>query len=234
MTGVTGSQAARGEAAIHARLAGAGIEGLGPLDTSARDPFAVVPAGRIVEALSFLRDDPHCRLDLLHCITAVERAEAMEVVYHLFSLERHSRFVVKVVLPRPEGGNHDTWRPELPSVAGVYPAADWHEREQWDLLGVRFTGHPDLRRILLPQEWIGHPLRKDYRYPTELGEIPLDLDAIPMYERPPGAPAPAPRPPREPGTPLHQPPAPFSARPLAPGGRTVEPGEAGEPAKGGH
>lgn len=213
------------EQEIHARLAGSGLAGIGPLDTSARDPFVTVEAGALVAALTFLRDDPECRMEMLHNVTAVERAAAMEVVYHLCSLSRHHSLTVKVSLPRPEGGNHDTWRPELPSVAGVFPSANWHEREQWDLLGVRFTGHPDLRRILLPQEWIGHPLRKDYVYPSEHGGMPLELDAVPLYERGAGAPEPAPRPPREPGTPLLQPPAPFSTRPLAAGGKTCEPGQ---------
>lgn len=211
--------------ALHGRLAAAGIAGLTPLDESARDPFAFVDASGIVAALQLLRDDPECRMEMLHCVTAVEREAAMEVVYHVCSLSRHHSFTLKVSLPRPPGGNHDTWHPELPSVAGVYRAADWHEREQYDLLGVRFAGHPDLRRILLPAEWIGHPLRKDYVYPSVHGGIPLELDAIPLYE--PGGENPQPRAePRPAGTPLRQPPSEFSSRPLASGGQTCTPGAA--------
>jgi|GEM_PF-967567 len=214
------------EDALHARLAAA-VPGVGVLDSSVKDPFVVVEPGALVAALTFLRDDPACGMEMLHNVTAVERPEAMEVVYHVCSLSQHHSLTVKVRMPRPEGGTHDTWIPEVPSVAGVYASADWHEREQWDLLGVRFTGHPDLRRILLPPEWKGHPLRKDYVYPGEHGGIPLELDAVPLYERGSDEPPPEPHPPRPPGTPLVQPPAPFSSRPVAAGGRTAEPGAGG-------
>jgi NADH-quinone oxidoreductase subunit C len=220
------------ERALHGRLSAAGIAGVGTFDESARDPFVVLEAAALVPALSFLRDDPDCRMEMLHNLTAVERSECMELVYHVCSLAHHHALTLKLRCPRPEGGNHDTWTPDVPSVAGVYPAANWHEREQWDLLGVRFIGHPDLRRILLPEEWKGHPLRKDYVYPSDHGEIPLELDAVPMYERE-GAPAAAAKPPRPAGTPLNQPPAPFSSRPLASGGRTVEPKRGGTGGDGG-
>ncbi len=208
--------------ALHGKLTASGIAGIGPLDASARDPFVTVDAGAIVPALTFLRDDPDCRMEMLHCVTAVERPAAMEVVYHVCSLARHHSLTLKVSCPRPADGNHDTWRPEVPSACGVYPSANWHEREQWDLLGVRFTGHPDPRRILLPEEWIGHPLRKDFVYPTDHGGIPLELDAVPIYERDPAAPPKPAAPPRAPGTPLFQPPAPLSRRPVAGGGTTPE------------
>jgi hypothetical protein len=167
-------------------------------------------------------------MEMLHNLTALERPDGIEVVYHVCSLAKHHSLTLKVKLPRPEGGNHDNWHPEVPSVCAVYSAANWHEREQWDLLGVRFTGHPDLRRILLPQEWIGHPLRKDYVYPTWHDGIPLELDAIPLYETGGGqeaaeaAAAGKPKRERKAGEPLYQPPAPMSDRPLAPGGKTTD------------
>ena len=220
---------------LHAKLLASGLSGIGALDTSAKDPFVVVDAGSIVATLTFLRDDRDCRMEMLHNLTAVERPDAIELVYHVCSLSKHHSLTLKLKCPRPEGGTHDSWIPEVPSVAGVYSAANWHEREQWDLLGVRFAGHPDHRRILLPEEWIGHPLRKDYVYPTWHDGIPLELDAIPLYE--PGGseaevkaaataaaarPGAAAKPPRKAGEPLYQPPAPLSDRPLAPGGETTD------------
>jgi len=217
---------------LHAKLLASGLSGIGALDTSAKDPFVRVDAGSIVAALTFLRDDHDCRMDMLHLVTAVERPDAMELVYHVCSLARHHSLTLKLSCPRPEGGTHDSWRPEVPSVAGVYKSANWHEREQWDLLGVRFTGHPDHRRILLPEEWIGHPLRKDYVYPTWHDGIPLELDAIPLYEpgggqaaaeaRAAAEPGASAKPARKAGEPLFQPPAPLSTRPLAPGGKTTD------------
>ena len=78
----------------------------------------------------------------------------MEVVYHLFSYEHRHKFVLKVHLPR-EGAH-------VPTVEGTWAVANWHEREAYDLFGIVFDGHSDLRRILLPDDWVGHPLRKDW------------------------------------------------------------------------
>ncbi len=210
------------EQELHGKLSGAGVAGLGELDTTGPDPFVVVEGSGIRPVLSFLRDDPTCRMEMLHLVTGIEREDRIEVAYHVSSLEHHHSLTLKVVFPRPEAGGHDDWRPGVPSVADIYPAADWHEREQWDLLGIEFEGHPDMRRILLPDEWIGHPLRKDYSYPSEHGGIPLELDAVPMYERGPDwereeKVRKAKKEERKAGTPLRQPPAPGSDRPHAGG-----------------
>lgn len=211
------------ESAIHQRLLAAGIAGVGELDESSNDPTIVVEAGALVAALTWLRDDGECAMEMLHLVTAVERDERFDVVYHLSSLARHHAITVRVSLPRPAAGSDDSpaaadFAPEVPSVAGVFSSADWHEREQWDLLGVRFTDHPDHRRILLPEEWVGHPLRKDYIYPSEHGGIPLELDATPIYERPTaGEAAQAVSEPREAGAPMTQLPSDPSTRPHAGG-----------------
>lgn len=218
---------------IHAHLRASGIDGVGGIETSGRDPFVVLEPAALVPVMTFLRDDPACAMEMLHLVTVVQRETGFEVVYHVCSYARHHSLTLKIVLSRPEGADAG-WTPAVPSVASVYPSADWHEREQYDLFGVHFEGHPDLRRILLPEEWIGHPLRKDYVYPSHAGEIPLELDATPIYERE-GRPADPVRPPREAGTPLTQPPSAPSERPHA-GGKAPPPKSEGEakPARKGH
>ncbi len=122
------------------------------------DTLQVAP-GSVHEVSEFLRDDPHCQFDFLRCVTGVDRGESIEVVYHLFSYPLRHAFVMKTRLGRE--------RPAVDSVSDVWPTANWHERETFDLLGVDFLGHPDLRRLLLPRDWEGHPLRKDYVRPAQ-------------------------------------------------------------------
>ena len=143
------------------------------------DPFAVVEAADVPEVVRFLRDDPRLKFDMLNCISGVDYLEPdpkkapkagfephLEVVYHLSSFTHRHRFVLKIVLPRWKDGKPGNL-PEVPSVTGLWAAADWHEREVYDLTGVWFTDHPDLRRILLAEDWVGYPLRKDYEFPLE-------------------------------------------------------------------
>lgn len=123
-------------------------------------PWAVVPAGQIVAVCRFLRDDPRCDFKLLLDVTAVDllpRAPRWEVVYALLSLSRNDRYRLKVEVPEVGAG-----LPEIPSVVGVWPAANFYEREIFDLMGIAFADHPDLRRIMLPDDWVGHPLRFDH------------------------------------------------------------------------
>jgi NADH-quinone oxidoreductase subunit C len=143
------------------------------------DPWAAVDPARLVEVCMFLRDDPRLRFELLNCISGVDYLEPdakkvakagfephTEVIYHLQSFTHRHRFTLKVFLPRWKE-NQPGRLPELPSVAHVWATADWHEREVYDLSGVWFTGHPNLTRILLAEDWEGHPLRKDYEFPLE-------------------------------------------------------------------
>ncbi len=137
----------------------------------------VVAADRLVEVCRFLRDDLRLRFDLLNDVCGVDYLEPdpkklakagfephLEVVYQLSSFAHPGRrFALKVVLPRQTADD----LPAVPTVTGVWPAADWPERECFDLVGVRFVGHPDPRRILLNDDWVGHPLRKDYEFPLE-------------------------------------------------------------------
>jgi NADH-quinone oxidoreductase subunit C len=143
------------------------------------DPFVVVEPGDLVEVCRFLKEDARLALDFLHNISGVDYLEPdakkaakagyephLEVVYHLQSFRQRHRFVVKVHLPRWKG-NQKGQLPEVPSLTGLYGSADWHEREVYDLVGVLFVGHPEMTRILLAEDWEGHPLRKDYEFPLE-------------------------------------------------------------------
>jgi len=143
------------------------------------DPWIEVAPEGLVEVCTYLRDTPELRFNLLNCISGVDYFEPdpkkaakvdwqphLEVVYHLWSLPHKRSLVLKVILPRWKDDTEGQL-PEVPSVAHVWRTADWHEREVFDLCGVRFTGHPDLRRILCPEDWVGYPLRKDYEMPLE-------------------------------------------------------------------
>jgi NADH-quinone oxidoreductase subunit C len=115
-----------------------------------------VEASSIIEVLTYLRDDPQCRFVCFIDICGVDypdREKRFDVVYHLLSPYRNQRIRVKV-----EAGERDT----VPSVIDVFPAANWYERETYDLYGVLFSGHPDLRRLLTDYGFSGHPLRKDF------------------------------------------------------------------------
>ena len=116
-----------------------------------------IEPARIVEVCNFLRDDPETIFNYLSDLTCVHypmRQEApLEVVYNLYSIRRNERLRLKVSITESSG---------IDSVTGVWPTANWMEREVYDLFGVNFKNHPDLRRILLPPDWEGHPLRKDY------------------------------------------------------------------------
>jgi NADH-quinone oxidoreductase subunit C len=123
------------------------------------DPFLVVEPAELVELASFCRDEERLCFDLLSSICGVDypQREQIEVVYCLDSTVHTHRLHLKLVLPRDD--------PRAPSVAGVWRTANWHERETFDLVGVVFEGHPKLVRILCAEDWVGHPLRKDYVMP---------------------------------------------------------------------
>lgn len=121
---------------------------------------------RLLEVMRQLRDDAHLRFELCASVSGVhyptDAGAEFHVVYHLQSFTHNRRLRVEVTCP--DGDCH------VPSVVSIYPAADWHERETWDMFGVLFDGHPHLTRILMPDDWLGHPQRKDY----PLGGIPVE------------------------------------------------------------
>lgn len=154
-----------------------------------RHPFLRIKPERLVEVATFLRDDPELRYDCCHLVSGVdwpaktpaEGPGSLEAVYHLVSYSRRpdpaykknnaltgkndGYLVLKVRVPRD--------KPEVPSLMGVWRGVDWHERETWDLVGIRFTGRGPVRRILLSEDWPGHPLRKDWEFPAEYHGVPI-------------------------------------------------------------
>ena len=141
---------------LHERLRARFGEDVGPLLEPRIDSSCVVGCERIVEVCRFLKLEPGIELDHLEDLTAIDwpKRNVIEVVYHLFSYRYRHALVLKVEADRAA--------PRVPSVEGVWKVANWFEREVFDLFGVEFVGHPDLRRILMPDDWVGHPLRKDY------------------------------------------------------------------------
>ena len=126
------------------------------------DPLIYLKREAVLRVMKALRGDPAFAFDMLMDLFAVdylhweEKADRFEVVYNLYSSTKHHRLFVKVCIPERDASVH--------SVAVVWPAADWYEREAWDMFGVTFKDHPNLKRILMYEEFKGHALRKDYPY----------------------------------------------------------------------
>jgi NADH-quinone oxidoreductase subunit C len=122
------------------------------------DPFVKVAPDKIREVALFARDDQQLQFDLLMCLSGVDYTGGkLGVVYHLNSMKLNQKIVLKVDLT--------VENLHVQSVESVWKTANWHEREAFDLYGIIFDGHPDLRRILLPDDWEGYPMRKDYQVP---------------------------------------------------------------------
>ncbi len=146
---------------IHAALQARFGEAILSFDEKALDPWALVQTDKIAEVAAFAKAEPALGFDNLMCLSAVdwpkETPPRLDVVYHLYSYKHDHTFVLKVQVPRDN--------PRVPTVEGTWGVANWHEREAFDLFGIAFDGHSDLRRILLPDDWQGHPLRKDWEDP---------------------------------------------------------------------
>jgi len=120
------------------------------------DPWIELSAEHLKEVAKYLRDDEDHRFDVLMCLSGVhyKKEEELGVTYHLHSAEKDQKISLKVCVPEAE--------PVVPSVESIWKTADWHEREAYDMVGVQFSDHPNHTRILCPDDWEGHPLRKDY------------------------------------------------------------------------
>jgi NADH-quinone oxidoreductase subunit C len=163
---------------VHQRLVDRfGTEAIRELKTGVKDPWIEVAANRIADVARFVHDEPDIKLDALNDLCGSDWLDTdpkkknpcephVEVVYHLYSYTHKYFCKLKVKTPRWTDGQTGNL-PQVQSVSGVWGIADWHEREAFDLVGIDFTSHPNLRRILCPEDWEGHPLRKDYEFPLE-------------------------------------------------------------------
>jgi NADH-quinone oxidoreductase subunit C len=136
------------------------------LDEKATPKAIIVPASELKKVCHELYQNPSMYFDMLSCLTGMDNgveANAMEVVYNLYSIPFNHHVMVKVILPRDN--------PEIDSVAEIWRTANWHEREAAEMFGIKFIGHPDPRKLLLPADWEGFPLRKDYQHQEQYREI---------------------------------------------------------------
>jgi NADH/F420H2 dehydrogenase subunit C len=124
-----------------------------------------VPKEAWLKAVRFLKEDPRLKLDFLIELTAVDWKDRFDVVAHFLSIEHGHKVFLRAALPREAS-------PEIDSISEVHAGANWHEREAYDFFGIRFAGHPDLRRIFLEDDFPGHPLRKDFEDPTRVVKRP--------------------------------------------------------------
>ncbi|HYG75466.1 MAG TPA: NADH-quinone oxidoreductase subunit C [Planctomycetota bacterium] len=130
----------------------------------AGDPFVILPTDKAYEILEFLKNDPELYFDSLMTLAGADSGRELWVVYPLHSMKHKHRFMAKIVLGRE--------KPECDSVCKLWGVANFFEREAYDLYGIIFKNHPDLRRIINPPDWVGWPGRKDYDYPADYHGIP--------------------------------------------------------------
>ena len=158
---------------IHDKIQGKFPDTIVEFNDSVLQPYIKLTANQFNEVCQYLRDEDDFDFDALMNLSGVDYGENLGTVYHLLSMKHRHKIVLKVDVARDQA--------EIPTVADLWRTADWHEREVYDLFGVDFKDHPDLRRILLPDDWEGYPLRKDYvtpqtyegitiPYPEEKGE----------------------------------------------------------------
>lgn len=170
--------------ALQAKFGEETVFGFQSTEQKGHDPFFFVKPDMSQEVAKHLRDDPKLACNYMECLTGVDYPDKSEihVVVHAFSYKLKHRAVMKVALPRDN--------PRMKSYCAVWSAANWQERECYDLLGVTFEGHPDLRRIMLPDDWVGHPLRKDYKEQDSYHGIPttrpnpLELLTVKVPDKP--------------------------------------------------
>ncbi len=149
------------------------------VDDQPGDPYLLVSKEKLLRLAIYLKRDLHLAFDTLMCLSGVHNMEdqdEMEVVYHLYSLRHRHQLVLKVKLDRPTFFAHFYLR--VDSVSGIWPGAAWMEREAYDMFGIHFVGHTDFRRLLLPPDWQGHPLQKDYQEAEAYQDISTSREEV--------------------------------------------------------
>jgi NADH-quinone oxidoreductase subunit C len=133
-----------------------GEEGINFETGDSGEPWVELTAGNLKKIMKFLRDDEALRFNVLMCLSGVHYPdeESLGVTYHINSTTNDAKLAIKVKVPEEEA--------MIPSVESIWKTANWHEREAFDMIGVKFEDHPNLKRILTAEDWEGHPLRKDY------------------------------------------------------------------------
>jgi NADH-quinone oxidoreductase subunit C len=134
-------------------------------NSDAINAYSVIDAAAILQVCQFMRDDKRLLMDHLELLGGTDYKDRIEVIYILFSMRHRHRYTLKCRLPREE--------PRIHTVESVWAVANWHEREAYDMFGIVFEGHSDLRRILCPDDWEGYPLRKDYKFPKSYRDMPV-------------------------------------------------------------
>jgi len=129
------------------------------------NPWSAVDPPSILAISQFLHNDNRMEMDHLELLGGVDYKDRIEIIYVMYSMKHHHRYTLKCLLPREE--------PKVPTVESVWAVANWHEREAYDMFGILFEGHSDMRRILCPDDWEGFPLRKDYKAPESYGDLPV-------------------------------------------------------------
>ncbi|HUI24816.1 MAG TPA: NADH-quinone oxidoreductase subunit C [Candidatus Kryptonia bacterium] len=159
-------------AGIHQRLKARFGDQIGECNLEAKDPFVMVQPAAIAEVGKFLKSEPDLFFDCLTNESGVDYKArgVIQIVYHLYSYRHRHALVLKVDAPRDN--------PVVPTVEHVWKTANWLEREIYDLLGVTFDGHVDLRRLLMPEDWVGYPLRKDFVEPEEYHGISTRRESL--------------------------------------------------------
>ncbi|HHJ52874.1 MAG TPA: NADH-quinone oxidoreductase subunit C [Caldithrix abyssi] len=150
---------------IHDRLQEKFPEAILEFNNEVLQPFLQIKPDQFYPVCEYLRDNEDMDFDYLMNLAGVDYGEQLGAVYHLYSMSKKHKIVLKVTVSRED--------PKIPSIADLWRTADWHEREAYDLFGIIFEGHPDLRRLLLPEDWEGYPLRKDYVQPEYYHDIPV-------------------------------------------------------------